>query len=117
MKRLGVVWVRVYVSTDEISTGLDSATITDAMQVFRSNVDVFKTTALVSLLQPPPEVRLSLLRCFLLSVFCFLYCLVASFSLCFSVCCLLSAVCCLLSAVCCLLSAVCCLLSAVCCLL
>ena len=44
------------VPADEISTGLDSATITDAMQVFRLAVDNYKSTAIVSLLQPPPEV-------------------------------------------------------------
>jgi hypothetical protein len=43
-------------ATDEISTGLDSATITEAMQVFRIAVDVFRSAGLVSLLQPPPEV-------------------------------------------------------------
>ena len=45
-----------YPLADEISTGLDSATITDAMHVFRMAIDSFKSTAIVSLLQPPPEV-------------------------------------------------------------
>ena len=38
-----------------MSTGLDSATITDAVTLFRTATDVFKSTAIVSLLQPPPE--------------------------------------------------------------
>ena len=41
---------------DEISTGLDSATITDIVQLLRTVVDVLRMTGLVSLLQPPPEV-------------------------------------------------------------
>lgn len=41
---------------DEISTGLDSATLYSIITFLKQSVGVLKTVALISLLQPPPEV-------------------------------------------------------------
>ncbi|GAX73712.1 hypothetical protein CEUSTIGMA_g1165.t1 [Chlamydomonas eustigma] len=41
---------------DEISTGLDSATLFNIISTLRRVVDTFKSTMIISLLQPPPEV-------------------------------------------------------------
>lgn len=41
---------------DEISTGLDSATLYSIITFLKQSVGALKTVALISLLQPPPEV-------------------------------------------------------------
>jgi len=42
---------------DEISTGLDSAVLFSIISLLKRSVAALKTTTVVSLLQPPPEVR------------------------------------------------------------
>jgi ABC-type multidrug transport system ATPase subunit len=41
---------------DEISTGLDSAVLFSIISLLKQSVAALKTTTVVSLLQPPPEV-------------------------------------------------------------
>ncbi len=48
----GVCWG----CADEITTGLDSATAKDVIGIIRAMVDKLNITAVVALLQPPPEV-------------------------------------------------------------
>jgi ABC-type multidrug transport system ATPase subunit len=43
-------------AADEISTGLDSSSITEITKLLSVIVKTFNSTAIISLLQPPPEV-------------------------------------------------------------
>lgn len=40
---------------DEISTGLDSSTTFQIVNSIRQSIQIFRKTAVISLLQPPPE--------------------------------------------------------------
>jgi ABC-type Mn2+/Zn2+ transport system ATPase subunit len=45
-----------FIAADEISTGLDSATLYSIIMFLKQGVGALRSTMLVSLLQPPPEV-------------------------------------------------------------
>jgi ABC-type multidrug transport system ATPase subunit len=60
-------------NADEITTGLDSATARDVITAIRASVETLDTTALVSLLQPPPEVFNQFHRVMLMREGCIVY--------------------------------------------